>query len=110
MMFENRKLNTCITIKINEQEINRVCLVKSKLPKCAIVYSASFLIDRSDMSIVYHSLFLPYIVLNQALMQQRVHKSSGRVKFVMDRQEFEKTGITHLSMVMPVLLRLYDGL
>ena len=60
MMFENRKLNTCIPIKINEQEIYTVCLVKSKLPKCAIVYSASFLIDRSGMSIVYHSLFLPY--------------------------------------------------
>ena len=43
-------------------------------------------------------------------MLRPVHPSFGWVKFVMDGQEFNKTGITSLSMVTPVLLRLYDGL
>ena len=83
MMFINRKLNTCIYIKIKEQEIHRVevvklldiliddkltwknhiCLVKSKLSKCCeIMNRASFLIDRGGMSILCHSLFLPFLI------------------------------------------------
>ena len=46
----------------------------------------------------------------QAFMQRSVHPSFGRVKFAMYGQEFEKTGITRLSMVTPTVLRLYDGL
>ena len=37
-------------------------MIKSKLSKsCAIVYRASFVIDKCGMLILYHSLFLPYI-------------------------------------------------
>ena len=72
-----------ISVKINKETINRVnvtkflgvmiddklywknhiCLVKSKLSKrCAVLYRASFLIDRRGMHILYYSLFLPYIM------------------------------------------------
>ena len=72
-----------ISVKINKETINRVnvtkclgvmiddklnwknhiCLVKSKLSKsCAVMYRASFLIDRRGMHILYYSLFLPYIM------------------------------------------------
>ena len=36
---------------------------KSKLSKnCAIMYRASFVIDKCRMLVLYHSLFLPYII------------------------------------------------
>ena len=83
MFFGNRKLTVDISVKINKETINRVnvttflgvmiddklnwknhiCLVKSKLSKrCAVMYRASFLIDRRGMHILYYSLFLPYIM------------------------------------------------
>ena len=42
---------------------NHIYLVKSKLSNsCAILYRASFLIDRRGMHILYYSLFLLYIM------------------------------------------------
>ena len=38
-------------------------MIKSKLSKsCTIMYRASFVIDKCGMLILYHSLFLPYIM------------------------------------------------
>ena len=40
-----------------------ISMIKSKLSKsCAIMYRASFIIDKCGRLILYHSLFLPYIM------------------------------------------------
>ena len=75
MMFGNRKLNTSISININKEALervevtkflsiltdekltwnNRISLVKSKLSKCcAIIYSASIVIDICGLNVIYH--------------------------------------------------------
>ena len=80
MFFGKRKVTVDISIKMNKEVINRVSvtkflgvmiddkltwkhhidLVKSKLSRsCAIMYRASFLIDRRGMHVLYYSLFLP---------------------------------------------------
>ena len=42
---------------------HHIDLVKSKLSRsCAIMYRASFVIDRRGMHVLYYSLFLPYIM------------------------------------------------
>ena len=42
---------------------HHIDLVKSKLSRsCAVMYRASFLIDRRGMHVLYFSLFLPYIM------------------------------------------------
>ena len=42
---------------------HHIDLVKCKLSSsCAIMYRASFLIDRGGMHVLYYSLFLPYIM------------------------------------------------
>ena len=41
---------------------HHIDLVKSKFSRsCAIMYRASFLIDRRGMHVLYYSLFLPYM-------------------------------------------------
>ena len=75
-MFRNRKLNTSISIKINEEALdtvedtrildvliddkltwkNHISLLKSKL---SIMYNASVM---TDICVLYHPLFLPYIM------------------------------------------------
>ena len=78
--FGNRILKTHVSIHISKEEISKVefnffrcfdkltwkkyiSMVKSKLSKsCAIMYRASFVIDKCGMPILYHSLFLPYIM------------------------------------------------
>ena len=83
MFFGKRKLPVDIYIKINKEIIKRVSvtkflgvmiddkltwkhhidLVKSKLSRsCAVMYRASFLIDKRGMHVLYFSLFLPYIM------------------------------------------------
>ena len=83
MFFGNRILKTHVSIHISKEEISKVeftkCLgvlidnkltwekhismIKSKLSKsCAIMYRASFVIYKCGMLILYHSLFLPYIM------------------------------------------------
>ena len=83
MIFGNRKLTADISVKINKEIINRVnattllgvmiddklnwknhmLSVRSKLSKsCAIMYRASFLINKRGMHILYFSLVMPYIM------------------------------------------------
>ena len=83
MFFGKRKLTVDISIKMNKEVIkivsvitflgvmsddkltwkHHIDLVKSKLSRsCAIMYKASFLIDRRGMHVLYYSLFLPYIM------------------------------------------------
>ena len=79
-MFGNRKLNKSISIKINKEALDRgevtkclgilnddkltwknhISLEKSKLSKCcAFMY---IMIGRCGLSVLYHTLFLPYIM------------------------------------------------
>ena len=83
MFFGNRILKTHVSIHISKEEISKVefttflgilidnkltwkkhiSMIKSKLSKsCAIMYRASFVIDKCGMLILYHSLCLPYIM------------------------------------------------
>ena len=80
MFFGKRKLTVDISIKMNKEVFNvtkflgvmiddkltwkhNIDLLKSKLSRsCAIMYRASFLIDRRGMHVLYYSLFLPYIM------------------------------------------------
>ena len=52
MIFGNRKPNPCISIKINNEAINRV----------EVRRNLNFLIDSRGMHILYHSLSLLYIM------------------------------------------------
>ena len=82
MFFGNHILKTHVSIHISKEEISKVefntflgvlidnkltwkkhiSMIKSKLSKsCAIMYRASFVIDKCGMLMLYHSLFLPYI-------------------------------------------------
>ena len=83
MIFGNRRLTADIRVRINKEKTNRVnstiflgvvignkvnwkshiLSVTSKLSTCwAIMYRASSLINKHGMHIVYHSLFMPYIM------------------------------------------------
>ena len=83
MIFGNRRKTADICVRINKEKINRVnytqCLgvviddkltwkshilsIRSKLSKCcAIMYTASSLINKHGMHMLYYSLFMPYIM------------------------------------------------
>ena len=106
MFFGKRKLPVDISIKINKEVIKRVSvtnflgvmiddkltwkhhidLVKSKLSRsCAVMYRASFLIDRRGMHVLYFSLFLPYIMYYAEILGNS-YSTSSKCLFMLQKR------------------------